>query len=62
MQFHLEAMNSDAMARAVSAAIRAIDPLAIIITNAYTRTLTVNTMLGETTIRAILTAAGFPPS
>jgi hypothetical protein len=61
MQFHIDAMNSDALAKLVSAAIRAIDPFAIIITNSFTRTLTVNSDLGETTIRAILTSAGFPP-
>lgn len=62
MKFHVEAMTNSAFALAVQTAIQALDPTAAVTTHPAQRTVTVDSILSEATVRAILTAAGFPPT
>jgi hypothetical protein len=61
MQFHIDSMTNSGFALAVTTAIQALDPMAAITTHPAARTITVDSVLSEATLRAILTAAGFPP-
>jgi len=54
-------MTCGGCARAVTAAVRALDPSAKVDTDPPSHTVTVESSLGEAAIRAVLTAAGFPP-
>jgi copper chaperone len=61
MQFHVDSMTCGGCARAVSAAIRALDPTAKVSADPATRTVQVDSSLSEPAIRAALAAAGFAP-
>ena len=61
MQFHIQAMTCGGCARAVTAAIRALDPMAEVKADPPTHALEVQTSRSEAEIRAALTTAGFPP-
>jgi len=61
MQFHVDSMTCGSCARAVAAAIRALDPLARVTADPPTRTVKVDSSLSEPAIRAALAAAGFAP-
>jgi copper chaperone len=61
MQFHVEAMTCGGCARAVTAAIRELDPEARVTADPPTRRVEVDTKRSEAEVRAALTAAGFPP-
>jgi copper chaperone len=61
MQFHIENMTCGGCARAVTTAIRDLDPAATIRADPPARTIDVQTACGETELRAALTAAGFAP-
>jgi copper chaperone len=61
MQFQIDNMTCGGCARAVTAAIRGIDPSATVRADPPVRLLDVETAHGEAEIRAALTAAGFPP-
>ncbi len=62
MKFHIQAMTCAGCARAVTAAIRALDPLAEVNADPPAHSVEVRTTRAETEIRAALTAAGFPPA
>jgi copper chaperone len=61
MRFHLDDMTCGGCARAVTAAIRNLDPAAAVAADPPTRTVDVETTRAEADVRAALTAAGFPP-
>jgi copper chaperone len=61
MQFHVDSMTCGGCARAVTAAIRALDPAAKVTADPPSRTVQVDSSLSEPAIRAVLAAAGFPP-
>lgn len=61
MQFHVDDMTCGGCARAVDAAIRALDPEARVTADPPTRRVDVATSRAEAEIRAALAAAGFPP-
>lgn len=61
MRFHVEDMTCGGCARAVGAAIRAIDPDARVTADPPTRRVDVETTRAEAEVREALTAAGFPP-
>jgi copper chaperone len=61
MQFHIDNMTCDGCARAVTVAIRDLDPAATIKADPPARSVDVETACGETELRAALTAAGFAP-
>ncbi len=61
MQFHIENMTCGGCARAVTAAIRNLDPAATVRADPPARIVELVTTRGESEIRAALTAAGFPP-
>jgi copper chaperone len=53
-------MTCGGCARAVTAAIRALDPAAKVSADPPSRIVNVDTSLSEAAIRAVLAAAGFP--
>jgi copper chaperone len=61
MQFHIDNMTCAGCARAVTAAIRDLDPGAAIRADPPARIIDVETACGEAELRAALTAAGFAP-
>jgi copper chaperone len=61
MKFHVEDMTCGGCARAVTAAVKAIDPEARVDADPPTRTVQVETRRAEADVRAALTDAGFPP-
>jgi copper chaperone len=61
MQFHVEDMTCGGCARAVTAAVREVDPAAMVDADPPSRTVRVETARAEAEIRAALAAAGFPP-
>lgn len=61
MQFHVEDMTCGGCARAVTAAIREIDPDARVTADPPTRRVEVETTRSEADVREALAAAGFPP-
>jgi copper chaperone len=61
MQFHIDNMTCGGCARAVTAAIRDLDPAATIKADPPARSVDVETACSETELRAALTAAGFAP-
>jgi copper chaperone len=61
MKFHVEDMTCGGCARAVTAAVKAIDPAARIEADPPTRTVLVDSERPEAEIRAALQQAGFPP-
>jgi copper chaperone len=61
MQFHIDSMTCGGCARAVTAAIQALDPSAVVTADPPARTVRVDSILNEAAIRAVLAAAGFPP-
>jgi copper chaperone len=61
MKFHVEDMTCGGCARAVMAAIKALDPAARIEADPPTRTVLVESARPESEIRAVLQQAGFPP-
>jgi copper chaperone len=61
MQFHIDNMTCGGCARSVTAAIRSLDPGATVRADPPGRTVEVETVRGESELRAVLTAAGFPP-
>lgn len=61
MQFHVEDMTCGGCARAVTAAIRALDPDARVSADPPTRRVEVESSRPEPEVRAALAAAGFPP-
>jgi copper chaperone len=61
MQFHIDTMTCGGCARAVTAAIRGVDPAATIKADPPARIVDVETACGEAELRAALTAAGFAP-
>jgi copper chaperone CopZ len=60
MLFHVEAMTCGGCARAVTAAIRGLDPTAEVRTDPPSHTVEVQTSRPEVEVRAALAAAGFP--
>jgi copper chaperone len=60
MQLHLDTMTCGGCARAVTAAIRALDPAAKVAADPPTRTVDIDTVRSESDVRAALAAAGFP--
>jgi len=62
MKFHVEAMTCGGCARAVTAAIRALDPSAEVKADPPARSVEVRTVRPEAEVRAALDAAGFPPA
>lgn len=61
MEFHVEDMTCGGCARAVGAAIRALDPDARVTADPPTRRVEVDSARTEAEVRAALAAAGFPP-
>jgi copper chaperone len=61
MQFQIDNMTCGGCARAVTAAIRGVDPAATVRADPPARQVDVETARGEAEIRAALTRAGFPP-
>jgi copper chaperone len=61
MQFHVEDMTCGGCARAVTAAVKALDPSAKIEADPPTRTVRVESNRPEPEVRAALADAGFPP-
>jgi copper chaperone len=61
MQFHVEDMTCGGCARAVTAAIRSLDPSAEVRADPPTHSVEVQSTRPESEVRAALTAAGFPP-
>jgi copper chaperone len=61
MKFHVEDMTCGGCARAVTAAVKALDPAARIEADPPTRTVLVESARPEPEIRAVLQQAGFPP-
>ncbi|MCX7057287.1 MAG: heavy-metal-associated domain-containing protein [Pseudomonadota bacterium] len=62
MNFHIQAMTCGGCARAVTAAIRAIDPAAEVQADPPSHSVEVRSERPEAEVRAALVAAGFPPS
>jgi copper chaperone len=62
MKFHVQAMTCGGCARAVTAAIRAIDPDADVQADVPTHSVEVRSGRPEAEVRAALVAAGFPPA
>jgi copper chaperone len=60
MQFHVEDMTCGGCARAVAAAVKAVDPAARVEADPPTRTVQVESARPEAEIRAALAQAGFP--
>lgn len=61
MKFHVEDMTCGGCARAVTAAVKAVDPSARVEADPPTRTVQVESTRPEPEIRAALVQAGFPP-
>lgn len=61
MNFHVEDMTCGGCARAVTAAVKAIDPEARVEADPPARTVRVESRRPESEIRAALAEAGFPP-
>lgn len=61
MKFHVEDMTCGGCARAVTAAVRTVDPAARVVTDPPTRTVEVESARPEPEIRSALAQAGFPP-
>ena len=60
MQFRIEDMTCGGCARSVTAAIRAVDPAAVVETDPPARRVTVQTAATQAAIVAVLAEAGFP--
>jgi copper chaperone len=60
MQFQIDNMTCGGCARAVTAAIRSLDPVATVRADPPTRRLDVESARSEAELRATLAAAGFP--
>lgn len=61
MQFHLDDMTCGGCARAVTKAIKTIDPDASVVADPPTRRVEVQTSVPKEQIAAALREAGFPP-
>jgi copper chaperone len=61
MKFHVEDMTCGGCARAVTAAVKSIDPAARVEADPPTRTVLVDSVRSEPEVRAALQQAGFPP-
>lgn len=61
MRFQIDNMTCAGCARAVTAAVRSLDPTATIVADPPARTVEVVTARAEAQVRAALAAAGFPP-
>ncbi len=61
MQFQIDNMTCGGCARAVTAAIRGLDPAASVRADPPARRVDVDTTFSEAELRETLTAAGFPP-
>jgi copper chaperone len=61
MQFQIDNMTCGGCARAVTAAIRNLDPTATVRADPPARHVDVDTTRSEAEVRETLTAAGFPP-
>ena len=61
MQFHLDDMTCGGCARAVTKAIKTVDPDASVVADPPTRRVEVHTSAPEAKIAAALREAGFPP-
>jgi copper chaperone len=61
MLFQIDNMTCGGCARAVTAAIRDLDPQATVRADPPARLVEIQTARGEAEIRAALTTAGFPP-
>ena len=61
MRFQIDNMTCGGCARAVTAAIRGLDPAAKVQADPPARLVEVESERGEAEIRAALTSAGFPP-
>jgi len=61
MQFQIDNMTCGGCARAVTAAIRGVDPAATVRADPPARRVDVDSARAEAEIRAALAAAGFPP-
>jgi copper chaperone len=61
MKFHVENMTCGGCARAVTAAVKSINPAARVEADPPTRAVQVESSRPETEIRAALEQAGFPP-
>ena len=61
MEFHVEDMTCGGCARAVTAAVKSVDPAARVAADPPTRTVRVESNRPEPEIRAALVQAGFPP-
>ncbi len=59
MRFHVDNMTCGGCARAVTAAIRSVDPAATVRTDPPNRTVEVETTHDEAALRAALAEAGF---
>lgn len=62
MRFHIESMTCGGCARAVTAAIRKVDPDAAVDADPPTHAVSVTTARPRADIVAALEAAGFPPA
>jgi copper chaperone len=61
MKFHIDNMTCGGCARAVTAAVRSLDPAAAVTADPPTRTVLIDSARSEGELRAALGAAGFPP-
>jgi len=61
MQFQIDNMTCGGCARAVTAAIQALDPTATVRADPPARLVSIDTARAEAEIRTALTSAGFPP-
>jgi copper chaperone len=61
MKFHIDNMTCGGCARAVTAAIRSLDPAARVTADPPTRTIDVESTRDENELRTALDAAGFRP-
>jgi copper chaperone len=62
MQFRIDNMTCGGCARAVTAAIRTLDPAATVTADPPARSVQIDSTRSEAELRAALAAAGFPPA
>lgn len=62
MQYRIENMTCGGCARAITAAIRELDPNARVEADPPNRTVRIETLRPEPAVRAVLVEAGFPPA
>jgi copper chaperone len=62
MQFRIDNMTCSGCARAVTAAVRTLDPTATVKADPPARIVQIDSVRAEAELRAALSAAGFPPA